>query len=107
MPAQLKCVNSAVSAGCGLPVGEGLLYGGDQLRVVGLDLGGEAGEDTAIAADQELLEVPEDSRVGVGGRVGLAEEAGELLAEGLARGAGGAGEFGDELLEERVGIGRR
>jgi len=60
-----------------------LFEGGDDLGVVGGGVGGEAGEDVAVAADEEFLEVPEEfgERVGwgkaVGGGVG-----GELFAPG-------------------------
>ena len=37
---------------------EGLLDRGDNARVAGLHVGGEAGDGIAVAADEELLEIP-------------------------------------------------
>ncbi len=80
--------------------------GCDEAWVVGSDLGREAGYDGTIAAYEELLEVPEDAGLGVGGAaVFAAEEGVQLLAEALAAGTDGLGLGGDERLVERMGVG--
>src|SRR5260370_109529 len=77
-----------VEGGC-----DGRYYG----WVVGEHLGGEAGDYVAVAVDEELLEVPEDSGLGVGGGVVLAlEETVESFAEGGAGVSEGLWVGGDE-----------
>jgi len=53
------CVRDGTSGDGGFDCGN---YG----RVVGDDLGGEAGDDVAVAIDEELFEVPENAGLGVG-----------------------------------------
>ncbi len=86
--------------------GERRFDGCDEAWVVGSDLGRDAGYDGTIAAYEELLEVPEDAGLGVGGAaVFAAEEGVQLLAEALAAGTDGLGLGGDERLVERMGVG--
>ena len=55
------------------------------VRVVGWDVGGEAGDDVAVAADEELFEVPEELGSGlVVGSRWLGGEVGEVFAEASA-----------------------
>ncbi len=82
-------------------LGEGLFESGDDFGIVGRSVGGEAGEDGAVAAYEEFLEVPEEfgECVGrgeaVGGGVG-----GELFTPGAVGDVLGCG--GDEGGVERV-----
>src|ERR1700753_3523690 len=73
---------------------------GDQAGVVGRGVGGEAGGDLAVLADQELLEVPEHA----GLRVGAHAEALQALAEGGAF-AGDGRMLLDHLLVQGMGVG--
>jgi len=82
-------------------LGERLLDGGGDLGVVGRGVGGEAGEDVAVAADQEFLEVPEKFGELVGWREAvLGGVAGEVFAPRAVRHVGGGG--GDERGVEGV-----
>ena len=99
-------------------VAEGLFYGGDDFGVVGWGVGGETGEDVAVAADEEFLEVPEELGEGVRWREAvLCGVVGEVFAPGavgdvlgcgfdegrIERVLGGAGD--GDLGEEREGYG--
>ena len=95
-----------------------MVDGGGDLGVVGRSVGSEAGEDVAVAADEELFEVPEElgERVGWGIAI-LGGVAFEAFAPGAVLDVGGGGfdERGVEwvlvgaddgdLLEEREGDG--
>ena len=71
---------------------EGLLDGGGDLGVVGRGVGSEAVEDVAVAADEELLEVP--------------EQLGELVGWGKAVGGSVASEvFAPQSMEDVAGGG--
>ena len=71
---------------------ESLFDGGDEVRVVGLDFGGESRGEEAVFSDEELVEVPLDwAGEGGGG-------ACERVEEGVR---GGAAD--DDLGEERKG----
>ena len=60
---------------------QGLFNGGDDFWVVGRSVGGKAGDYFAVAADEELFEVPEKLREWVGwGESVLRSVAGEVLA---------------------------
>jgi hypothetical protein len=80
---------------------EGGFYGVEDDGVVGGRIRGEAGDDFAVAVDDELFEVPHDFGLGVG----LDAVAGELLAELAGLLGGGDGFLGDELFVEGVGLG--
>ena len=80
---------------------EGGFDGGDDLGIVGWGVGGEAGEDVAVAADEEFFEVPEELGEGVGaGETVGGREFGDAFAPGSVDDVGGLG--GDELSIERV-----
>jgi hypothetical protein len=73
-------------------VAEGLFYGGDDFGVVGWGVGGEADEDLAVAAYEELFEVPEEFGEGVGRREAvLGGVVGEVFAPGAVRDVLGCG----------------
>ena len=76
--------------------------GGDDRRVVGHDLGREARNHLALPVDEELLEVPQNSRLGIRRRAALAQETRQLRPERLARRARGLGLGGDQGLVEQV-----
>ena len=63
------------------------LDGCDDGWVVGEDFGGEASGYVAVAVDEELFEVPEDSglRIGSCAVVIVLEEVVEIFAEGFAK----------------------
>ena len=80
---------------------EGLFDGGDDLGVVGWGVGGEAGEDGAVAGDEEFLKVPKQLGEGVGWwKAVLACVVGEVFAPGAVGDVLGCG--GDEGGVERV-----
>jgi hypothetical protein len=82
-------------------VAEGLFDGGNDFGVVGWGVGGEAGEDVAVAADEELFEVPEELGEGVGRREAVfGRVVGEVFAPGAVGDVLGCG-F-DEGGVERV-----
>src|SRR5271165_2663118 len=58
------------------------LDGGDQLRVVGLGVGREAGHDFAVSIEEELLKVPQNLRRGVRLNAILAQVVGEGVVAG-------------------------
>lgn len=73
-------------------LGEGLLDGVSDLGVVGRGVGSKAVEDVAVAADEELLEVP--------------EQLGELVRWGKAVGRGVAGKvFAPQSVQDVAGCG--
>jgi hypothetical protein len=80
---------------------QSLFDGSDDLGVVGWGVGGEAGEDGAVFADEKLFEVPEELGKGVGwGKVVGGGVAGEVFAPGAVGYVGGGG--GDERGVEGV-----
>jgi hypothetical protein len=91
-----------LDSGCGFGGDcEGLLDGGGDAGVVGGHVGGEAGDDFAVAADEEFLEVPEK----FGERIGWGEAVrGGVAGEVFAPRAGDdvLGGFGDEFSVEGV-----
>src|ERR1700761_216058 len=84
---------------------EGLLDGRGKAGIVGSDIRAEARENFTIAANQKLLEVPEELRRIVGaGKVLALEKAGKIVAQSVVIGVA-RGPFGDELMVEGMFVG--
>ena len=81
---------------------ESLFDGGGEAWIVRCDVGGESCDDLAVAADEELFEVPEElGWIVWGGKVLALEVAGEVFAQGVVVGIA-RGSVCDELAIERM-----